>query len=62
MQVMKLTEITKLKAVKGVVEANAILTETELRLLKDTLEESGNTEVGYFDIKLALAMIQKGDL
>jgi hypothetical protein len=33
-----------------------------MRELKDSLEESGIKKISYFDIKIALAMIEKKDI
>lgn len=61
MDILKLSELVNLKAVKEVLEQD-ILEETKLRPIKEKLEESWYKKVSYFDIKLALAMIEKKDL
>jgi hypothetical protein len=48
--------------VKEVIDSEVILEITELKPIKEKLEFEGYTSVTYFDIKMALAMIRKGDL
>ena len=55
-------ELSKAKSVKTVMTSDAVLENIELRPIKDKLEEQGSTNISYFEIKLALAMIEKGDL
>ena len=60
--VMKLTEFSNLKTIKKVITDNFSWTVEALRPVKDLLEESGEKDISYFEIKLAVAMIWKGDL
>ena len=59
---LKLTEFSHLKSVKNIVAESFLGTVEKLKPVKEILEENGEKEVSYFDIKLALAMIEKGDL
>jgi uncharacterized protein YpbB len=60
--IMKLTSFARLKSVKQVVAESFSWKVEKLKPVKEVLEENGNKEVSYFDIKLALVMIEKGDL
>ncbi len=62
MKILNLVSLTNAKLVKAVVTSDAILENTELKAIKQKLEEQGNPWVSYFDIKLSLAMIEKWDL
>jgi len=62
MKILNLISLANAKLVKAVVNSDAILENTELKAIKQKLEEQGNSLVSYFDIKLALAMIEKWDL
>ncbi len=62
MKIIGMVDLTKAKAIKSVLESDTILENIELRPIKDKLEEQGNKDISYFEIKLALAMIEKGDL
>jgi uncharacterized protein YpbB len=62
MKIMSMIELSKAKSVKTVMTWDAVLENIELRPIKDKLEEQGSTNISYFEIKLALAMIEKGDL
>lgn len=59
---LKLTEFSHLKSVKNIVAESFSGKVEKLKPVKEILEENGEKEVSYFDIKLALAMIEKGDL
>ncbi|NVP17627.1 RecQ family ATP-dependent DNA helicase [Candidatus Gracilibacteria bacterium] len=60
--IMKYTSFSKLKIVKDVInkELNGIV--SELKPIKEKIENLGNKDISYFDIKLAIAMIDKKDL
>jgi len=62
MKVLDLVTLKHAKLVKATVKSDAILENTELKPIKQKLEQQGNTTVSYFEIKLALAMIEKWDL
>lgn len=62
LQIMKHTDIVNLKAVKHTLGSENIIEETGLKNIKEKLEASGNTQTNYLDIKITLAMIEKGDL
>ena len=62
MKVLDLVSLANAKLVKAVVKSDVILGSTELKPIKQKLEEQGNAWVSYFDVKLALAMIEKWDL
>jgi uncharacterized protein YpbB len=59
---LKLTEFSYLKSVKNIVAESFSGKVEKLKPVKEVFEENGEKEVSYFDIKLALAMIEKGDL
>lgn len=59
---LKLTEFSHLKSVKNIVAESFSGKVEKLKPVKEILEENGQKHVSYFDIKLALAMIEKGDL
>jgi ATP-dependent DNA helicase RecQ len=60
--IMKLTIFSNLKLVKQVIENGLKWVINQLKPIKDKLEEQGNKEVSYFDIKIAIAMMDKKDL
>ena len=62
LKVLDLVDLDELKKVKEVIDSEVILEITELKPIKEKLEFEGYTSVTYFDIKMALAMIRKGDL
>jgi len=62
MKVLDLVTLEHAKLVKQTLKLDAILENTELKPIKQKLEEQGNMGVTYFDIKLTLAMIEKWDL
>lgn len=62
LQLLDLVELEKLKIVKDVLASDAILEVKELKPIKEKLESEGHKTVTYFDIKIALSMIGKGDL
>jgi uncharacterized protein YpbB len=62
MKVLDIVSLEHAKLIKTVVDSDAILDNTELRPIKDQLEEQGNTNISYFEIKLTLAMMERGDL
>lgn len=61
-EILKLTEFSNLKKIKIVILDNFSWTVAALRPIKDILEENWEKSISYFDIKLAVAMIGKGDL
>ncbi len=62
LKILDLVDLDQLKKVKEALESDAILQATELKPIKEKLESLWYTDVSYFDIKIALAMIEKGDL
>jgi len=60
--VMKLVTFSHLKQVKDVLTQKEIPTTSALKPIKEALIESNYEKVSYFEIKLALAMIEKKDL
>ncbi|NCO31567.1 hypothetical protein GW891_01825 [bacterium] len=59
---MKFTSFSKLKNIKDVIikDLNSIV--SELKPIKIRLEELGHKDISYFDIKIAISMIEKKDL
>jgi len=62
LQVMNMVDLTKAKSVKSLIDADVIIQDIELKNLKHKLESEWKTDISYFEIKLALAMIEKWDL
>ncbi|MCH2188797.1 RecQ family ATP-dependent DNA helicase [Candidatus Gracilibacteria bacterium] len=62
MEVMKLIDFDHLKAVQQVVISESFSSDSPLKPIKEKLVQVGNKQVSYFEIKLALAMIDKKDL
>lgn len=60
--ILKLTELSNLKKIKAVILDNFSGKVETLRPIKDLLDESGEKSISYFEIKLAVAMMGKGDL
>lgn len=56
-EILKYSSLEKLKKIKEVVKINNLSSE-KLKPIKDML----SSDVSYFDVKIALAMIEKGDL
>jgi uncharacterized protein YpbB len=61
-EVLKLSDLEKLKTVKTLVESDALIDNSALKPIKEILQDEGRDDISYFDIKLALALIEKGDL
>jgi hypothetical protein len=61
-EILKLTEFSNLKKIKTVITDNFSGKVEALRPIKDILDENWEKSVSYFDIKLAVAMIEKWDL
>ena len=62
MYVLNHTQLNKLKMVKDISENHTLPEEGWLKALKQELEIQGKNDISYFDIKLALAMMEKGDI
>jgi hypothetical protein len=62
MQVMNMIDLSKAKSVKWVLDSEVIIADIELKSIKQKLEAEWKTDISYFEIKLSLAMIEKGDL
>jgi len=62
MKVLDIVSLDHAKQVKQALRRDAILEEVQLRPIKESLEIAGNSLISYFEIKLALAMIEKWDL
>jgi ATP-dependent DNA helicase RecQ len=62
MYILNLTDLEKLKRVKSVFRSLIVAETGWLKALKEKLEADGRKDISYFDIKLALAMMEKGDL
>jgi len=62
MKILDLTDFSSAKTIKEILNQDAILENIELKSIKQDLEKSWKTNISYFDIKLALAMIEKWDL
>ena len=60
--IMKLCDFNNLKIIKKIISENFSWTVEALRPVKDLLEENWEKNISYFEIKLAVAMIWKGDL
>ena len=60
--IMKLCDFNNLKIVKKIISENFSGIVAALRPVKDLLEENWEKNISYFEIKLAVAMITKGDL
>ncbi len=61
-EILKLSELEKLKTVKLLVESDALIDNLALKPIKEILQDEGRSDISYFDIKLALALIEKEDL
>ena len=61
-ELLKFTQMTKLQAIKKHVAEHFSPWVTKMRELKDSLEQSNDLKISYFDIKIALAMIEKKDI
>ena len=60
--VLKFTEFSNLKIIKTIITENFTGSVEALRPVKDLLDENGHKDIPYFDIKLAVSMMQKWDL
>lgn len=61
MKVLDMIDLSQAKALKSLLSKDIVTADIQLKPLKEQLEKQGNT-MGYFQIKLALAMIEKWDL
>ncbi len=61
-QILKFTQIWKVQAIKSHIQEYFPNWVEKLRELKDSLEQVWKIQVAYFDIKIALAMIEKKDV
>lgn len=59
--IMKYTSFSNLKKVKEVISENSLETST-LKPIKEELEKNNKNDISYFDIKIAISMIEKKDL
>jgi len=59
---LKLTDMTKVQEIKEMVQEKFPHWVEKLRELKEELEESWNKKIGYLDIKITLAMLEKKDI
>lgn len=59
---MKLVDYDKTKIVKKAIDSDALFENTQLKPIKDALEAEWKTDISYFDIKLTIAMMEKGDV
>lgn len=60
--IMKFTNFSKLKNAKDVIINDLNNVVSELKPIKTRLEELWHKDISYFDIKIAIAMIEKKDL
>ncbi|MDD3794232.1 MAG: RecQ family ATP-dependent DNA helicase [Candidatus Gracilibacteria bacterium] len=60
--IMKFTSFSKLKNIKDIIIKDLNSVVSELKPIKTRLEELGHKDISYFDIKIAIAMIEKKDL
>lgn len=58
-EVLKLSDIEKLKTVKNLVQSDALIDNSALKPIKEILQDEGRSDISYFDIKLALVLIEK---
>jgi len=58
MKILDFIDIATAKIIKQYIPEDDI----SLKDIKQTLEEAGNNAITYFEIKLTLAMKEKGDL
>ena len=61
-EILKLSDLEKLKTIKNLVQSDALIDNTALKPIKEILQDEGRRDISYFDIKIALALIEKGDL
>ncbi len=61
-ELLKLTEMSKVQEIKKHIAEKFPDKIEKMRELKDSLEESWTSNISYFDIKIALAMIEKKDI
>lgn len=60
--IMKLSPFSSLQKVKNIITKDFLGIVDKLKPIKDKCEETGEKEISYFDIKVAIALIEKGDL
>jgi superfamily II DNA helicase RecQ len=61
-QVLKLVDFGNLKKIKSIITDNFSGKVEALRPVKDLLDEKWEKDISYFEIKLTVAMLWKGDL
>lgn len=62
MSLLDLVEISQAKLIKWVLSSEIISESTELKPIRQKLEDIWEKDISYFAIKLTLAMLEKGDL
>ncbi len=60
-KILELTQRNHIQQVQQLVQKEFTDGVTALRPVKDRLEAMGNSKISYFEIKLALSMIEKKD-
>ncbi|MDD3646621.1 MAG: RecQ family ATP-dependent DNA helicase [Candidatus Gracilibacteria bacterium] len=62
MDILKLVTLSNIKEVKTIIK-DVLAGEIEkLKPIKEALEQAGKQDISYFDIKIAIAMMEKGDI
>ena len=62
MDIMKLVEFWSIKKIKEIIKENLWWNTEALKPIKEELEKSWEKDISYFDIKIAIAMMWKGDI
>ncbi len=60
--ILKLVSLSSIKEVKKVIKNNFSWEVERLREIKEILDKNWKNNISYFDIKIAIAMMQKGDI
>lgn len=60
--ILKLASFSNIDEVKQVIDSDFVLPIEKLKPLKEKLEEKWRKDIGYFEIKVCIAMIEKKDL
>ena len=59
---MNLVTFAHLKEVKNIITKYSYAHDTPLKTIKEALIDAGHKQISYFDIKVALALLDKKDV
>jgi len=62
LEILKLVKLSNIKKVKEIIKNDLNQEFEKLREIKEILEEKNLNEISYFDIKIAIAMMEKWDI